>query len=1107
MPLYDGRPLQLLPGPLVIDDPHGHHPQGWQLRLTGEAFTDYEAYLDRLTFYRKPHFTCSLTGQPNLNYEQALLSERAAHHRSSGIGFSDMLVCEMLTFLSQSTLSISLAVDALYYRFQYDFFIGEHIDVKYPGTQGAMYECFVVGIGSMPPVLVENETVMDAAVERLGYGARRVVAYEERKQRMYSVRLYDIEGVPIADSDISVPATELGRSRNVFTKVALRQFLDDNMDRAARPGSPWIVKPEWRERFRIPYMYGGEARLLRSVGNAGGNKASRATAEQHSGNAPAAASPGSASATAVSTGSKQKTANVVVDPYAAEREFPVRGVRKFPIDDLEFQQYQHVKLNEGVVWAARRKLHGEKKPVAQITDFFPINKAKDQDRDQDQEAAAAEDQDHEGETLMKWPEPLCEWQVPVSLVSRMLSTYMFISCFGSTLGLSAYSLDYFELALVHNTQNSVFIETVLALLNTIAEDRRRNPNVYSRRIEAMIEEQDASVSDKEEEMDIDSETLPALLLGSKNAKKSGRKALLLPVVRRSTRMRQGGSALANSSVASSECGSDSDASGTETTARRPTRGGNRLAAIKQQQQQKQKQQRGGSVSVSSAPSSDNEDSANDNDDDNGNTDNTPIAVDMQALGPHALLRHLSRTWADTQTARDAWASALAGWVLEASHADYASELHALRRALWDSRSDTGGLEATLWGALDGCASRLQLLEVLVGECTSIDCVREFLEQSAEQSVELRRERVELRREAKRVAEQLDELDRADQAAVALGESREQGRKETEVGALRLKERRRLGEAERQHQKRLDAVERELRRLGVGRLVPLGCDRYLTRYFFLDGIGACPLSGACTGRVLVQPAAWPELVEHFAGQPGFVRAAWPLELPPVWSGGAAVSDFLGRADHGITSSAPQLAEPQLPLAELARAGELWGYYATTVQVDELRRWLDPRGRREAALAAELELVHMALGVSLRARCRLLEASFDARVRARESLSQRLAKAEAEEAGPEAARLAEQLAEIDRTPVPRVLLPPNILVGGSNGINDPNDANDANGTNGSSRASSMDPAAVDTDLFVQQANSLASAKRLAAAKPGRGRKPKVSRARKTIVDHFLEYENVL
>ncbi|KAJ1931671.1 hypothetical protein EC988_009712, partial [Linderina pennispora] len=240
MPLLDGKPIERVPPPAV--DSTASRPQGWQIRFTDELFDDYDKYLERMALYRRTIWTCSASGQSGLTYEQALLSERASYHRTTGIGFSDALICEMLLFISQSRLPISQAIDALYYRFLYDFFLGEHLDVKYPDTQGAMYECVVVGIGALPHAMsAEMQTGAQIAIERLGDSAPEIINMEGRMQRLFTVRLFDMDGMPIDDSDITVPASELSRSRNVFTKVALRQFLDAHTLRGSRPGSPWII--------------------------------------------------------------------------------------------------------------------------------------------------------------------------------------------------------------------------------------------------------------------------------------------------------------------------------------------------------------------------------------------------------------------------------------------------------------------------------------------------------------------------------------------------------------------------------------------------------------------------------------------------------------------------------------------------------------------------------------------------------------------------------------------------------------------------------------------------------------------------------------------------
>ncbi|KAJ2741641.1 hypothetical protein GGI20_005048 [Coemansia sp. BCRC 34301] len=1092
MPLLYGQPFDLPPP--ATQPSAREQQQGWQIRFTGEEFGYYDQYLDRLQFYRKPVWTCAATGQSSLTYEQALLSERASRHSKTGIGFSDMLICEMLTFLSHSTMSIALAVDALYYRFQYDFFVGEHIDVKYPDTNGAMYECFVVSIEPLPtdPVEPREEETLSAqaqatrlSIERLGDASNHVIAYERRRQRIYTVRLYDVDGKPIDDSDISVAASELSRSRNMFTKVAIRQFLDENMRRDPRPSSPWIVCAQWRERFRIPYMYGGEARLLKSSMTKTNGSSNRRGAE--------------------TPGVREL---VPVDPYADERDLVVKQYRKVPMDDLEYLQFKHVRYAQGILWALRRKqqkLEDGSKPKGthQITDYFPVTAAK-HDSDEEGEKEEVEEEDLRN----TWPVPLCEWQVSLPLVSRTLSVYMFISCFSAPLALDPYPLDYFESALVYsplaaNEEGgacSVYRETVVALLNSLIDDRRRNPAAanVSARIEAMIIDQDGNISESpaatDMEIDIVKEEEPkkktkktrhellppvaptvlgarsaktratrtiakqANATGSENGARSGRST------RASGRLQRVSMLSASSSIGSSS-GSESEESGSEPesvvsgTKQRPSR-------------------KGGSLSSAASSESDSP---------------RELVSDMARLAvvrrPHELLRRLSRTWANAQVAQSHWAAALAGWLLEASR-DYAAELTPLAAELWATPSLTlATLEHVMWDqVLATPERRLAVLELLVSECASNERIRTLLDACTDQAAELKRERVEIRRELKRVAEALADLDRDLEEEPEMDAfSRDQSRRSKEAEAQRQKERRRLGETERNHMRRLDYVGRELRRLNVGRLTPLGCDRFFNRYFFIDGVAGCPASGS--GRVLVQPPSRAEQAEALDAQPRFVINSWALSMPHAWSGGLQL-----RGPEAQTL-APFVDITDEHLAPLARAGELWGYYATTSQIDRLKRWLDPRGgKREAALAAELDLLQVSVSASLRKRCQQLEQFYAARAKARDQVSAQIAQSENDDtsdACEKVLKLQKELARIESEPMPSALLPPHVLVDRQRS------STPANGTSGvgSSRASSVEPA-----LSVSGAQTV--------VKPGRGRKPKIPRVEriKTYMDEFLEYENI-
>ncbi|KAJ2469207.1 hypothetical protein GGI03_000524, partial [Coemansia sp. RSA 2337] len=844
------------------------------------------------------------------------------------------------------------------------------------------------------------------------------------------------------------------------------------------------------------------------------------------------------------------TAAVVVDPYADERDLAVKQYRKIPIDDLDYLQFKHVRYGQGILWALRRKLqkqaNGKELPLSkgpggthQITEYFPAHVSKPQDSDSDVvclDDEPKESKAEEEDLKIKWPVPLCEWQVPLPLVSRTLSVYMFISCFSVPLALNPYPLDYFESALVHSPPTtqvdeevrvcSVYRETIVALLNSLIDDRKRNqvPANVSVRIEAMINSQDGNLSEPAEDMDVSGEDKPLeameiedeqqetkaskkkvakkaeqllppvapAVLGTRSAKARASRTIAKQandVGRRGTqasRLQCSSMLSTSSSIASEEeeeDGSESEQSDNESVESVASgslpKGKKRKAQATRSSRRVVVASRDESSAVSSRAGS--PAAASSTEEDTGSVD---LANDMANLSvvlrPHELLRRLSRTWAKSaiDKAQTHWAGALVGWLMEASQ-DYAEELGPITSALWATPGLTlATLESALWGHILGTVgSRLLVLELLVCECANNEHIRAYLDECAEQASELKRERLECRRELKRIAETLAELDKEDTIIVGDAFSRDHSRREKELEAQRQKERRKQGEAERTHAKRLDYVERELRRLNIGRLTPLGVDRYFNKYYFIDGVGGCPAMGS--GRILVQPPSSVEQAEALDMLPHFVANSWALSMPHAWTGELP----LRGAEAGTLSPFIDTCM-SLDLAPLARAGELWGYYATGSQVDMLKRWLDPRGgKREAALAAELDLLHPAISASLRKRCQYLEQAYVAITKARDLLTEQISVADEEEA-------VKLRMELDRMDSARSqLLPPHILV---DRMARRDSSSLVNG-NGSSRASSAEPVGIVS---------------VVAHRPLRGRKPKNRLARvKTYMDDFLDYENIL
>ena len=150
------------------------------------------------------------------------------------------------------------------------------------------------------------------------------------------------------------------------------------------------------------------------------------------------------------------------------------------------------------------------------------------------------------------------------------------------------------------------------------------------------------------------------------------------------------------------------------------------------------------------------------------------------------------------------------------------------------------------------------------------------------------------------------------------------------------ERRRLAESLQWCLRREEAIEREFRQYAqIPRLQPLGCDRFLDRYYWLDGIGSAAASAYQTGRLFVQ-------APH--------RREWDA-LCTDYAGGSAALERRRRTEL-------QVDEPC--------AWGAWGVYTQPEQMEQLIAWLRPRGVREQALKAQLLKYRDAIESGMRRR---------------------------------------------------------------------------------------------------------------------------------------------
>ncbi|KAL1842727.1 hypothetical protein VTJ49DRAFT_4365 [Mycothermus thermophilus] len=228
--LFKRKPVQFLPLPEIHDENQD----------TGEIFLSYEDYLNRMDFYKQKRFICTITGHSGLTFFEALESELTGAAEVDQ-AFPEALKGPILRRVQFSTVSrIDTLVDQIYEEFKNDYYPGEAVTVHIVGDQRLQ------GV-------VRDKTRFGSKVLPDG----TVVPPFSR----YFVSLNDrpIEEAVVDDQHIF-------RDRKVFTKAVLRSFIKKTVTREAWNGAPWLVKHDVAEKYhidtRIPQHLRYDSKLL-----------------------------------------------------------------------------------------------------------------------------------------------------------------------------------------------------------------------------------------------------------------------------------------------------------------------------------------------------------------------------------------------------------------------------------------------------------------------------------------------------------------------------------------------------------------------------------------------------------------------------------------------------------------------------------------------------------------------------------------------------------------------------------------------------------------------------------------------------------------------------
>lgn len=222
--LFKRKAIHFAPPTYVEED-----DEVWWIDATGEYFNNYDDYLTRMDFYKQKKFICEVTGHSCLTLFEALKSEL---HGSKEImdAFPENLKEPVLRRIQFSTISrLDGLVDTLYGEFKKDFFPGE---------------------------------IVIAIIETATGATERVPAIIREKAKFNSITLdsgdvrpattkYRLEAVSDPNKVYVCDETQLTRDRKNFTKVTLKTFIKYSAKKENWNGAPWLVRPEYAEKYRI----------------------------------------------------------------------------------------------------------------------------------------------------------------------------------------------------------------------------------------------------------------------------------------------------------------------------------------------------------------------------------------------------------------------------------------------------------------------------------------------------------------------------------------------------------------------------------------------------------------------------------------------------------------------------------------------------------------------------------------------------------------------------------------------------------------------------------------------------------------------------------------
>ncbi|KAF4538755.1 Ddt domain protein [Lasiodiplodia theobromae] len=229
MVFYKRAPVPFVPDPNIRDE----NTTVWMIKATGEIFTEYDKYANRLDFYRKKQFTNQITGQGNLSFFDALEAEDEDAREIRSI-FPGPLRYQVCRKVHHSTIPrLEELVTRVHADLKDDYYPGEHVIAQIDENADKRL-----------PGIIRDKITFSPSVD-----IRSHPTLHQPPLSRYFVTVQQDNG---GSNDMLLDSKRLSRDRRTYSRSILRSFIRNIAHSENYKGAPWQVKPELVAEFRLP---------------------------------------------------------------------------------------------------------------------------------------------------------------------------------------------------------------------------------------------------------------------------------------------------------------------------------------------------------------------------------------------------------------------------------------------------------------------------------------------------------------------------------------------------------------------------------------------------------------------------------------------------------------------------------------------------------------------------------------------------------------------------------------------------------------------------------------------------------------------------------------